>query len=117
MDLDDPTDLPPELIEEPEEELSDEEAEAKTKSLGARVQEMNVMEKVKLARFGNGEARGILVRDRNKIVATAATRNIALGVKNFPEKGKLGMFRIAQRPPSRYHRGFSRTNEFAVSQQ
>jgi hypothetical protein len=30
---------------------------------------------VKLARFGNGEARAILVRDRNRIVAAAAVRN------------------------------------------
>ena len=33
------------------------------------------MEKVKLARFGNGEARSLLVRDRNKVVATAAIRS------------------------------------------
>ena len=36
---------------------------------------MNVMQKIKLARMGNKEARGLLVRDRNKIVATAAIRS------------------------------------------
>jgi hypothetical protein len=36
---------------------------------------MNVMQKVKLARMGNKEARGLLIRDRNKIVASAAVRS------------------------------------------
>jgi len=36
---------------------------------------MSVFEKIKLAMLGNREARGILVRDRNKIVATAAIRS------------------------------------------
>ena len=39
------------------------------------IQNMNVMQKVKLARMGNKDARGLLVRDRNKIVATAAIRS------------------------------------------
>jgi hypothetical protein len=33
---------------------------------------MTVMQKIKLARLGGTEARGLLVHDRNKIVATAA---------------------------------------------
>ena len=33
------------------------------------------MQKIKLARMGNKEARGLLVRDRNKLVATAAIRS------------------------------------------
>ena len=33
---------------------------------------MTVMQKIKLARVGNKEARGFLIRDRNKIVAIAA---------------------------------------------
>ena len=36
---------------------------------------MNVMQRIKLARMGNKEARGLLVRDRNKIVASAAIRS------------------------------------------
>jgi hypothetical protein len=36
---------------------------------------MTVMQKIKLARMGNKEARGLLVRDRNKLVATAAIRS------------------------------------------
>ena len=44
-------------------------------NLFALVQKMTVMQKVKLARLGNKEARNLLVRDRNKIVATAAIRS------------------------------------------
>ena len=45
------------------------------KSLHALVQKMSVFEKVKLARLGNAEARSLLVRDRNKLVAAAAVRS------------------------------------------
>lgn len=67
----DVSEFAPELVEESGEE-PDEEAEG---SLYALVQKMNVMQKIKLARTGNKEARGLLVRDRNKIVATAAIRS------------------------------------------
>ncbi len=43
--------------------------------LYAAIQNMSVFQKIKLARMGNKEARSILVRDRNKIVATAAVRS------------------------------------------
>jgi hypothetical protein len=59
------------LIEEHEGEL-DPEVEG---NLFALVQKMTVMQKIKLARMGNKEARGLLVRDRNKLVATAAIRS------------------------------------------
>lgn len=59
------------LIEENEGEL-DPEAEG---NLFALVQKMTVMQKIKLARMGNKEARGLLVRDRNKLVSTAAIRS------------------------------------------
>jgi hypothetical protein len=36
------------------------------------IQNMSVFQKIKLGRMGNREARGLLVRDRNKIVAIAA---------------------------------------------
>lgn len=49
--------------------------EEKTKSLHALIQKMSVFDKVKLARVGNGEARSLLVRDRNKLVAAAAVRS------------------------------------------
>jgi hypothetical protein len=60
-----------ELIEERDDEL-DAEVEG---NLFKIVQSMNVMQKVKLARLGNKDARGLLVRDRNKIVAAAAIRS------------------------------------------
>ncbi len=41
-------------------------------SLYALIQQMSVFQKVKLARLGNKEARSLLVRDRNRIVASAA---------------------------------------------
>lgn len=41
-------------------------------NLHALVQQMSVFQKVRLARLGNKEARGLLIRDRNKVVALAA---------------------------------------------
>jgi hypothetical protein len=41
-------------------------------NLHALIQKMTVYQKIKLARLGNREARGLLVRDRNKVVAVAA---------------------------------------------
>jgi len=41
-------------------------------NLYALIQQMNIVQKIKLARLGNKEARGLLVRDRNKVVAVAA---------------------------------------------
>jgi hypothetical protein len=59
------------LIEEHEGELDEQEQG----NLFALVQKMSVMQKIKLARMGNKEARGLLIRDRNKLVATAAIRS------------------------------------------
>jgi len=39
------------------------------------LQKMTVFQKIKLARLGNREARGLLIRDRNKVVAIAAITN------------------------------------------
>ena len=80
LDLDDPEDLPPELTyesDEEEDEIPEDEGqdEERMRSLQVLIQEMSVMEKIKLARFGNSEARGLLVRERNKLVATAAVRS------------------------------------------
>jgi hypothetical protein len=49
--------------------------EEKTKSLHALLQTLSVFDKIKLARIGNAEARSLLVRDRNKLVAAAAVRS------------------------------------------
>ncbi len=66
-------DLASTLIEEHEagKEVAQEELEIGG-SLFNLVQKMSVFQKIKLARMGNKEARGLLVRDRNKIVAIAA---------------------------------------------
>ena len=44
-------------------------------SLHAALQDMSVFDKIKLARLGNKEARSLLVRDANKLVAAAAVRS------------------------------------------
>jgi hypothetical protein len=53
-------------------EALDEEAQT---NLLALIQSLSVFRKIKLARNGNKEARAILVRDRNKIVASSAIRS------------------------------------------
>lgn len=70
FDPNDDSGIPPELRDDlPEgEEVSEE----RHRSILFLIGNMNVMQKVKLARFGNGEARNILVRDRNRIVSSAA---------------------------------------------
>jgi hypothetical protein len=58
------------LVEESDDDEAIE-ADAST-NLYALIQQMSIFQKVKLARLGNKEARGLLIRDRNKIVAVAA---------------------------------------------
>jgi hypothetical protein len=68
---DDASQFSTDLIEDRDDEL-DEEMQG---NLFKIVQNMNVMQKVKLARLGNKDARALLIRDRNKIVASAAIRS------------------------------------------
>ena len=75
VDLEDVSGIAADLIEESSEELSEDEQQARSQNLQARVGKMSIIEKVKLARLGNVAARSILVRDRNKLVAAAAIRN------------------------------------------
>ena len=49
--------------------------EGKRLSLSKRIMSMNVSEKIKLATKGNKEARGILMRDSNKLVSVAVIRS------------------------------------------
>ncbi|UCE86494.1 MAG: hypothetical protein JSU66_01795 [Deltaproteobacteria bacterium] len=74
-----------ELIRENGEEISEEVQQ----SLFAQIQEMTVMQKVKLARMGNKEARGILVRDRNKVVASAAIRSPRINDNEVSQYAKM----------------------------
>jgi hypothetical protein len=67
--------LPPELLEDDEVDPSSPEAEKKRASLYGRINGMNVMQKIKLARLGNSEARSILIRDRNKLVSSAVIQS------------------------------------------
>lgn len=68
-------DLPPELLEESQAPATEAEEDERSRNLWSLIQDMSVVQKIKLAHFGNGEARGLLVRDRNKLVATAAIRS------------------------------------------
>lgn len=49
--------------------------EGRRLSLSQRIMKMNVAEKIKLATKGNKEARGLLIRDTNKLVAVAVVRS------------------------------------------
>jgi hypothetical protein len=75
VDLNDASDMDTELTDETEKELDDDEKEERSRNIMARVAKMSIMEKMKLARLGNTDARALLVRDRNKLVAAAAIRN------------------------------------------
>ena len=59
------------LVEENEEPIDETELE-QGGSLYSLIQNLSVFQKIKLGRMGNKEARSLLVRDRNKIVAVAA---------------------------------------------
>jgi hypothetical protein len=64
------------------------EKEIKEGNLFAAVQKMTVMQKIKLARSGGKEARGLLIRDRNKVVYTSVimspkiTENEVVAISN-----------------------------------
>jgi hypothetical protein len=49
--------------------------EGKRLTLSQKVMKMNIAEKIKLATKGNKEARGILIRDSNKLVSVAVIRS------------------------------------------
>ena len=68
-----PDDMMKEEDEVPPEE--GEEGEVKKKSLLSRLGEMTIAQKVALAQKGNKTIRSQLLKDRNKIVATAAIKN------------------------------------------
>jgi hypothetical protein len=66
-------DLPEELISQVEE--APDEAKIDEHNLLKLVTSLTIFQKIKLGRLGNKEARGLLIRDRNKIVATAVIRS------------------------------------------
>jgi hypothetical protein len=71
----DEIEIPADLIEEAPQDLPEAEKQERSQNLQARIGKMTIIEKVKLARLGNVDARSLLVRDRNKLVAAAAIRN------------------------------------------
>jgi hypothetical protein len=75
FDPDDITGLPEEALSESPTDLDAKETEDRGLNLRTLIQNLTVVEKIKLARFGNAEARALLVRDRNRIVSTAAIRS------------------------------------------
>jgi len=60
------------VAEDGGEASADKPSAGETTNLYSLIQKMSVYQKIKLARLGNREARGLLVRDRNKVVAVAA---------------------------------------------
>ncbi len=70
---DDTSDLPEDLVKAVEETPN--QANVDRHSLLQLIQSLTVFQRIRLARLGNKEARGLLVRDRNKVVATAAIRS------------------------------------------
>lgn len=82
---DDAAGLAEELVEDLDAELDDE----TRLNLHKAVSQMTVMQKIKLARLGNQEARGLLIRDTNKIVATAAVRSPKVTENEIAQYAKL----------------------------
>jgi hypothetical protein len=66
-----------ELVQEGDEDVAIDE----NSNIYALIQNMTVMQKIKLARMGNKEARGLLIRDRNKIVAISAISSPKVNVQ------------------------------------
>jgi hypothetical protein len=60
------------LVEESGEESDASPEPDESSSLYSLIQKMTIVQKVKLARVGNKEARGLLIRDRNRVIAMAA---------------------------------------------
>jgi len=70
------------------------------------IQSMSVMQKIKLARMGNKEARGLLIRDRNKIVALSAISSPKITVQ------EIGMIAKARNVSDEILRVIARNREW-----
>ncbi len=76
--------LPKCLVEEPASAAgAPDEAGPRRTSLIQSIREMSVIEKIRLARFGTAEARSLLVRDRNRLVALATLHSPRLTEKEI----------------------------------
>ncbi|MEJ2133259.1 MAG: hypothetical protein P8Y95_16920, partial [Gammaproteobacteria bacterium] len=65
-------DFAQQLLEEGEEGSDASPEPDESSSMYSLIQKMTIVQKVKLARVGNKEARSLLVRDRNRVIAMAA---------------------------------------------
>ena len=74
IDIDDPND---EVFETDDE--GREVVKPKHKEKAKRIQDMNISEKIRLSVLGNASQRAILVRDSNRLVASAAAKSPAMG--------------------------------------
>jgi len=108
IDPHDASSLPETLLEEPT-DTSQEAADERTKSLSSLLLTMTVIDKIKLARFGNQEARGLLIRDRNKLVANAAIRSPKLS------ENEVAQFARARNVSDEVLRIISNTGEWTKS--
>ncbi len=68
------TKLPPELLDESQENCTDEQHE----NLYQKIVAMGIPEKLRLAILGNREARNILIRDPNKMISLTVLKNAKL---------------------------------------
>ncbi len=76
--------VPEELLKEsPEEEKDEEESKKEFDSLYKRINQMSVAEKIKLALLGNKEARNILIKDSNKIVALSVLQSPKITIQEI----------------------------------
>jgi len=67
----DEIELSEDLVEETEEEIT----EKKSEGIFFKIKQMSMGERLKLAILGNREARGVLIRDSNRIIACAVLKN------------------------------------------
>ena len=79
--------LPEELTKESSEDAAKKESKDQS-DLFARIRDMSIPQKIKLAMFGNKVARGLLIRDRNKQVPLFVLQNPRLGEEEVVEFAK-----------------------------
>jgi len=80
--------IPNELLEDKEESEEGEEEEVVFDNMYKRIMKMSVAEKIKLALLGNKEARGILIKDSNKVVSMSVLQSPKITKKEISALSK-----------------------------